>query len=149
MRRLIALLATLSLAAGIIASWPAVGLAATACTQLITFYDGDAQTGMSRSYCAEDYPLVRSPATGASFDGNNYFTGTSISVDDRFESARWSSTATPGYKIKLYSSYYFNAGTTLILTRPSVGNNVDIPSSFDNTASSIAGCGTSCSDFPG
>lgn len=71
-------------------------------------------------------------------------------MDDSISSYSWMNTAQPGTRMKFYESYYFNAGETLIVTRPSVGNGpFNIPSANNNQISSFAGCGTSCSDFPG
>lgn len=130
----------------------AAALAATGCSQQIYVYSGSSGGGYGRALCAEDYPLVRTPATGGSFDGGWSWPGCSsaCTMDDTISSYAWASTTQPGIRMKFYESYYFNAGETLQVTRPSVGSGpYNIPSANNNQISSFAGCGTSCADSPG
>jgi len=146
MRRLLAIASAAALALASIGATAAPVAAVQTCTQLVYVYDGLNATGLSRALCAEDYPLVRNPPTGASFDGAIYFQGTTTPLDNRISSVRFDPGIIPGYRIRLYTGYYFAGSTYIVSLAP--GQTVNIGASMNNQASSFAGCAASCNDEP-
>lgn len=151
MKRLVTLLASMVLTGSILA-FTAPATFAVACSQLIYIADAANGAGGQTSFCAEDYPLSRFPATSvgdlSTIHYNPPFSGTS--VDNTINSYNWDDSSLPGTRIRLFHGYNFaGTGDYIELVRPSGATPwTNLPSNFNNSISSYVGCGSTCSDDP-